>query len=100
MEPSALLLTTSSLLVGLILAYDAKRAVWPRIPGEQAWRRGRVFGTTGALVALGLLQRTAGPLWVKRVAILALIITLGVVLRCSVPLKRLVAQAVQRRKGE
>jgi hypothetical protein len=87
-------------LVAVVLVYDAKRALWPRIAGEQPWRRARVAGTTAALIALSILQRAAGPQWVKRAAIVGLVVALGLVLRCSVPLKRMVAAAVRKRREE
>ena len=85
-------------LVGVIYVYDAKRALWPMIPGEQAWRRGRVAGTTTALIAMSILQRGAGPLWAKRIALLALLLSLAVVLRSSILLKRLVVSALLHRR--
>ncbi len=88
------------LAVAVIYVYDAKRALWPLIPDEQRWRRGRVAGTTTALIALFVLQRTTGPLWVKRVAVLALLLALAAVLRCSIPLRNMVAQTLfYRREG-
>jgi hypothetical protein len=85
-------------LVAIVLVYDAKRAIWPRIPGEQPWRRARVAGTTTALFALSILQRAAGPLWFKRVAIVAFVVAVGVVVRCSIPLRQMVAASVRRRR--
>jgi hypothetical protein len=94
------LLAVSIALVAVIYAYDAKRALWPMIPGEQAWRRGRVAGTTAALIAMSVLQRGAGPLWARRIALLALLLSLAVILRYSVLLKALVASALlYRREG-
>jgi peptidoglycan/LPS O-acetylase OafA/YrhL len=88
------------LLVAVIYLYDAKRALWPMLPGEQGWRRGRVVGTTTALVAMSVLHRGAGPLWARGIAVVALLLSLAVVLRCSIRLKRLVAGALlYRREG-
>jgi hypothetical protein len=93
-------LMVCTVLVAVIYVYDAKRALWPLIRGEQRWRRGRVAGTTTALIAISVLQRSAGPLWAKRVALLALLLALGVVLRCSIPLKSMVARTLHyRREG-
>jgi hypothetical protein len=85
-------------LVAVIYLYDAKRALWPMIPGEHAWRRGRVAGTTTALIAMSILQRGAGPLWAKRIALLVLLLSLAVVLRYSILLKRLVASTLLYRR--
>jgi hypothetical protein len=86
--------------LAIIYVYDAKRAVWPLIPDEQRWRRGRVAGTTTALIALSVLHRSAGPLWAKRLALLALFLALAVVLRCSIPLRNMVARTLlYRREG-
>jgi hypothetical protein len=93
-------LTVCTVLVAVIYVYDAKRALWPLIPGEQRWRRGRVAGTTAALIAISVLQRNAGSLWANRAALVALLLGLGVVLRCSIPLKSLVARTLlHRREG-
>ena len=94
------LLTVCTVLVAVIYVYDAKRALWPLIPGEQAWRRGRVAGTTTALIAMAVLQRSAGPLWAKRASLLALLLALAVVLRCSILLKGMVASALLYRREE
>jgi hypothetical protein len=94
------LLAVCFALVAVIYVYDAKRALWPVIPGEQGWRRGRVAGTTTALIAMSVLHRTAGPLWAKRIALVALLLSLAVVLRYSILLKRMVANALlYRREG-
>lgn len=87
-------------LVAVIYLYDAKRALWPMLPGEQAWRRGRVAGTTTVLSAMWILQRGAGPLWARAIAVLALLLSLAMVLRYSILLKGLVASALlYRREG-
>ena len=91
--------TVCSVVVAVVLIYDAKRALWPRLPGEQPWRRGRVVGTTTAIIALSVLQRTMGPLWLRRMALLTLLLALGAVLSCSVPLKRIVAAALTESQG-
>jgi hypothetical protein len=94
------LLTVCLALVAVIYLYDAKRALWPMLPGEQAGRRGRVAGTTMALIAMCILQRGAGPLWARPIAVLALLLSLAVVLRYSILLKGLVAGALlYRREG-
>ena len=94
------LLAVSIALVAVIYVYDAKRALWPMIPGEQAWRRSRVAGTTTALIAMSVLQHGPGPLWARRIALLALLLSLAVILRYSVLLKGLVASALlYRREG-
>ena len=49
-------------------------------------------------MAIAVLERAVGPLWLKRTALLVLLFALGAVLRCSVPLKRLVAAAVRQRR--
>jgi len=81
-------------LIAIIYLYDAKRALWPMLPGEQGWRRGRVAGTTTALIAMSVLHRSAGPLWARRIAVVALLLSLAVVLGYSIRLKRLVASAL------
>jgi protein-S-isoprenylcysteine O-methyltransferase Ste14 len=78
-------------VVAMLFVYDAKRALWPRIPGEQPWRQARVMGTATAVTAMVVLYRSLGPLWARRTALAVLVIALLVVLRCSIPLKRLVA---------
>jgi hypothetical protein len=85
-------------LIAVVLVYDMKRALWPRIVGEQPWRRGRVAATTTALIAIAILQQVAGSLWPRRLAVVALVLALGAVLRCSIPLKRLVAQRLLQRR--
>jgi hypothetical protein len=92
-----MLLTLGSSLTALVLAYDAKRAVLPRIEGERLWRQRRAMATSTAVVAFGVLQRVRGPIWVKPVALLAFAVACAVVLWCSVPLKRLVANALRNR---
>jgi hypothetical protein len=87
-------------VAAVVFIYDAKRALWPVIPGEQGWRRARVAATTTAFIASFALLRTAGPLWIKRAAVLALLLSLAVVLRCSIPLKRLVARKLLYRREE
>jgi hypothetical protein len=94
------LLAACLALVAVIFIYDAKRALWPVIPREQGWRRGRVTSTTTALIAVSVLHRSAGPLWARRIALVALLLSLAVVLRYSILLKRLVANSLlYRREG-
>lgn len=86
----------ASAVVAIVFVYDAKRALWPRIPGEQPWRQARLMGTATAVVAMAVLHRSAGPLWVRRTAFAVFVIALLIVLRCSIPLKRLVASRLLR----
>lgn len=81
----------AAVVVAMVFVYDAKRALWPRIPGEQPWRQARVMGTATAVAAMAVLHRSAGPLWARRAAFAVLVVALLIVLRCSIPLKRLVA---------
>ena len=82
-----------------VLVYDLNRAIVPRIRGEEPWRRWRALSTVTAIAAVAFLQRGFGPLWVKRLAMGLFLVACAVVLRCSVPLKRLVERSLQRRRG-
>lgn len=84
-------LAIASAVVAVLFLYDAKRALWPRIPGEQPWRRARLVGTTGTVLAVAVLHRAGGSVWLGRIALAALVLGLVVVLRCSIPLRRIVA---------
>jgi hypothetical protein len=88
-------------LIAVVLVYDMKRALWPRIAGEQLWRRGRVLTTTTALIAIAVLRRPVSPPWLHHLAVVALVLALAGVMRCSIPLKRLVALRLrQRHEGD
>jgi hypothetical protein len=87
-------------LIAVVLVYDMNRALWPRIAGEQRWRRGRVAATTTALIAVAVLQRSAGALWLRRLAVMVMVLAVAGVLRCSIPLKRLVANRLLQRQQE
>ena len=86
----------ASAVIAIVFVYDAKRALRPRIPGEQPWRQARVMATSTAVVAMAVLHCSAGPAWVRRAGFAVLVIALLVVLRCSIPLKRLVASRLIR----
>lgn len=95
----SVLVAISSVVVAAVLVYDVNRAIVPRILGEQGWRRWRAAGTLTALAAASFLHRGVGPLWLKRTGITAVVLACAVVLRCSIPLKRLVERSVQSRRG-
>ena len=93
-QPASLLApasTIASAVVAVLFLYDAKRALWPRIPGEQPWRRARLVGTTAAVLAMAVLHRAGGSVWLGRLALATLVVGLVVVLRCSIALRRMVA---------
>jgi protein-S-isoprenylcysteine O-methyltransferase Ste14 len=90
-------LALGSSLTALVLGYDTKRAMWPRIEGERPWRQRRAMATSMAVVAFSVLHQASGPAWVRPVALLAFAVACAAVLWCSVPLKRLVAQALRTR---
>ena len=80
-----------SFAVAALFVYDAKRALRPRIPGEQPWRRRRVAGTALSVLAIAVVQRSAEVPWRWWTALAGLTLALAFVLRCSVPLSRFVA---------
>jgi hypothetical protein len=95
----SVLVTISCGVVAAVLVYDVNRAIVPRISGEQRWRRWRSAATVTALAAMAFLHRGVGPLWLKRTGVAAFVLACAVVLRCSIPLKRLVERSVQSRRN-
>ncbi len=81
-----------------VLAYDVDRSFRPRITGERLWRRGRAAAGLVAGAAAAVLQWGSTTIAVKRFLIAVFVMACLVVLRCSVPLKRLVQHAVDERK--
>jgi hypothetical protein len=87
-------------ITAAVLVYDVKRAIVPRIFGEQRWRRWRAVATVIAVAAVAFLQREVGPLWLKRIVMAAFALSFVVVLGCSIPLKRLVERSLQSRRED
>lgn len=81
-----------------VFVYDVKRAVTPRIVGEQRWRYRRAIATVGAVAAAALLHGGVSPLWLQRLEMAAFVLACVVVLGCSIPLKRLVEKSLQSRR--
>jgi hypothetical protein len=87
-------------ITAVVLAYDVNRAIVPRIFGEQRWRRWRAVATVTAVAAVAFLQKGVSPLWLKRIVMAAFVLSLLVILRCSIPLKRLVERSLQSRRED
>lgn len=83
-----------------VLVYDVNRAIVPRLFGEQRWRRWRAVATVTAVAAVALLHRGVGPLGLKRMVMAAFVLSCVVILRCSIPLKRLVERSLRSRRED
>ena len=81
-----------------VLAYDVDRSFRPRITGERVWRRGRAAAGVVAGAAAAFLHWATTTIAVKRLVLGIFFVACLIVLRCSVPLKRLVQHAVDERK--
>jgi len=87
-------------ITAAVLVYDVNRAIVPRIFGEQRWRRWRAIATVTAVAAVAFLHRGVGPLWLKRIVMAGFVLSFLVILRCSIPLKRLVERSLESRRGD
>ena len=85
-------------VTAVVLAYDVKRAMAPRIAGERWWRQWRAGATVVAASAATFLNGATGSLWLKRVVMGGFVLACLVVLRCSIPLKRLVEETLEGRR--
>jgi hypothetical protein len=75
----------------LLLVYDARRALQPRIAGERPWRETRAIGLITLILGMLLLQHLHGPAWLGAATEAILLLALGPLLWSSVSLTRLVA---------
>jgi hypothetical protein len=85
------LVTPGCGLAALLLFYDTRRALQPRIAGEQPWRETRVIGLVTLVVGALLLQRFHGAGWVGGAIQTVLALALVPLLWSSVSLTRLVS---------
>lgn len=81
-----------------VLVYDVDRSFRPRLTGERVWRRGRAVAGIIAGAAAAFLHWAVATIAIKRIVFGIFVIACLVVLRCSIPLKRLVQHAVDERK--
>ncbi len=81
-----------------VLVYDVDRSFRPRITGERVWRRGRAAASIVAGASASFLHWATTTIAVKRLVLGLFFVACVIVLRCSIPLKRLVQHAVDERK--
>jgi hypothetical protein len=92
------LITPGCGIAALLLVYDTRRALQPRIAGERPWRETRVIGLVTVVVGALALQRFNGTTgWVNGAIQTLLVLALVPLLWSSVSLTRLVSGV--RRQG-
>ena len=83
-------------IAALLLLYDARRALQPRIAGERPWREARVIGLITLVLGSLLLQRFHGSGWIDGAIQLVLVLALVPLLWSSVSLTRLVSGVLRQ----
>jgi hypothetical protein len=87
-------------LIALLLVYDVRRVIRPRIAGEGAWRQARLFGIATAVLGAWLLLQESDSPWVATLAELGLAAAMGIVAWSSILLAVFVARMVRGRGVE
>jgi hypothetical protein len=90
------LITPGCGIAALLLVYDTRRALQPRIAGEQPWRETRVIGLITVVVGALVLQRFHGIGWVNGAIEAVLALALVAVVWSSVSLTRLVSGVLRQ----
>jgi protein-S-isoprenylcysteine O-methyltransferase Ste14 len=90
------LVTPGCGVAALLLVYDTRRALRPRIAGEQPWRESRVLGIVTLVLGTLLLQRLEGPAWMNGAITVVLGLALVPLLWSSVTLRRLVVEVLRQ----
>jgi hypothetical protein len=83
-------------IAALFLVYDTRRALQPRIAGEQSLRETRVIGLVTVVLGSLILQRFGGSGWVEDAIETVLALAVGPLLWSSVSLTRLVAGVLRQ----
>jgi hypothetical protein len=83
-------------IAALLLVYDARRALQPRIAGERPWREARVIGLITLVLGSLALQRFQGSGWIDGAIQLVLVLALVPLLWSSVSLTRLVSGVLRQ----
>jgi hypothetical protein len=86
MDLESVLLAMACIATAVILVKDARRALRPRLAGEQPWRRRRVAAITAIVLAVSFWDRAGDPSWVSPLAMAGLIVGAFGLLRCSIAL--------------
>lgn len=89
------LVTPGCGIAGLLLVYDTRRALRPRIAGERPWRETRVIGLAILILGALLLQGFHRPAWLDGVIETVLTFAVVLLLWSSVSLTRLVAAVLR-----
>ena len=90
------LMTPGCGVAALLLVYDARRAIRPRIAGEGPWRESRLLGMATLVLGAFLLQALEVPGWMSRAVGVLLTLALVPLLWSSVTLRRLVADVLRQ----
>jgi protein-S-isoprenylcysteine O-methyltransferase Ste14 len=90
------LVTPGCGVAALLLVYDTRRALRPRIAGEQPWRESRVLGIATLVLGTLVLQRLEGPAWMNGAITVVLGLALVPLLWSSVTLRRLVVEVLRQ----
>lgn len=85
------LVTPGCGVAAFLLLYDTRRALRPRIAGEQPWRESRALGIATLVLGTLVLQRLSGPAWMNGAVGVLLALSLVPLLWSSVSLRWLVA---------
>jgi hypothetical protein len=83
-------------IAALVLVYDARRALQPRIPGERPWREARLLGLITLVLGVLVLQRFHGSGWIDGAIQLVLALALVPLVWSSVSLTRLVSGVLRQ----
>jgi hypothetical protein len=83
-------------IAALLLVYDARRALQPRIAGEQPWRETRVIGLITLVLGGVVLQRFHDTGWIDGAIHLVLVLAVVPLLWSSVSLTRLVSGVLRQ----
>jgi protein-S-isoprenylcysteine O-methyltransferase Ste14 len=83
-------------VAAFLLVYDTRRALQPRIAGEQPWRESRVLGMATLVLGTLVLERLEGPAWMNGAITVVLGLALVSLLWSSVTLRRLVADFLRQ----
>jgi hypothetical protein len=90
------LVTPGCGVAALLLVYDTRRALRPRIAGERPWRESRVLGIATLVLGTLVLQRFHGPAWMDGAVEAVVLLSLVPLLWSSVSLTRLVADVLRQ----
>jgi protein-S-isoprenylcysteine O-methyltransferase Ste14 len=90
------LMTPGCGVAAFLLVYDTRRALRPRIAGEQPWRESRVLGIATLVLGTLVLERLEGPAWMNGAISVVLGLALVSLLWSSVTLRRLVEEVLRQ----